>query len=493
MSYRFFAKGLLLLLCLKLQKPVGVIVVIIYDLLYDDILYCFLERECRYTIRVDDEDVGDADINHGHCDLTIIKMPFVNKKMAFSNKLKEAQRGGDKVRILRMSNAFIDAMFVTRKKKAAEQNPMTLSLNELELGVIGSIIVMICKMWDVHAAIGRYLSINFIMSDTHKFTIVPNKDEFCVIRFADFMLEFNGETTTRKAFLKSKGFTRYPFQLLEINDLEPRNNKCLIDVVGYVTNVALDSPLAYRLYLSSTSSTLIVDDVKIPLLMWLKTNDSGVVLTKEILPVDNTKLKSATFLCEVKIDKVRTKKVWNYPSCEGDKCKKGNLDCKDGRFWCDSCNNLGDYPAIRLELEISDETSEAVDEEAFLGLPAALANIMGISHTLEFKSHTYYEHINYDSFTCWKVVTCKDVQEGASSTTVAANDASKAPEFKILNKTLAVATPSKSGEEKRRRREELKDSDAGASFVKDIQPKEGDVACSSDTRLRKRVVLDDLE
>nr|GFD25771.1 hypothetical protein [Tanacetum cinerariifolium] len=32
------------------------------------------------------------------------------------------------------------------------------------------------------------------------------------------------------------------------------------------------------------------------------------------------------------------------------------------------------------------------DEEASLGLPTALANIVGTSHTLELKSHTYYEH-----------------------------------------------------------------------------------------------------
>ncbi|GJY58827.1 uncharacterized protein Tco_0458719, partial [Tanacetum coccineum] len=221
-----------------------------------------------------------------------------------------------------------------------------------------------------------------------------------------------------------------------------------------------------RLYLSSTSSTLIVDDAKIPLLTRLKTNDSGVTLTKEILSMDNTTPKVGTLKnllmwaqnqkYDVTIDKVRTKKGWNYPSCGGDKCKKGNLDRKDGRFWCDSCNSSVDYPVIRykLELEISDETAEAVvvmfdetarvllncsassilecegqDEEASLGLPTALANI---------------------------VVTCEDVEKGASSATAAANDASKASELKRLNKAPAVATPSKSGEEKKQRRENLK-------------------------------------
>ncbi|GKD70889.1 reverse transcriptase [Tanacetum coccineum] len=144
--------------------------------------------------------------------------------------------------------------------KTVVQNPTTLLLNELELGVMRTIVVMICRMWDVHAATGRYLNTDFIGNVMHctakgsiahnflwlkegsiylvkNFTVVPNKDEFRLIRFADFMLEFDGETTVQKAFLKSDGFNRYPFELVEIDELEPTNNKYLIDVVGYVTNV----------------------------------------------------------------------------------------------------------------------------------------------------------------------------------------------------------------------------------------------------------------
>ncbi|GJV72200.1 retrovirus-related pol polyprotein from transposon TNT 1-94 [Tanacetum coccineum] len=269
-------------------------------------------------------------------------------------------------------------------------------------------------------------------------------------------------------------------------------------IVGFLMP---DSPLANRLYLSSTSLTLIVDDEKIPLLMRLNTDDSGVELTKEILLAENTIPKAGTLenllmwarnqKYDVKIDKLRTKKVWNYPSCRGDKCKKGNLDCKDGQFWCDSCNSSVDYPVIRyrLELEISDETAEVVvvmfdetarvllkcsassildykeqDEEASLGLPTALANI--------------------------KVVIGEDVEEDATSTTVVGNDASKASELKRLSKPPTVATPSKPVWICYVR-EELEDSDAEASFVTDNQPKGGDVACSSDKRKRKREELED--
>nr|GEY10893.1 hypothetical protein [Tanacetum cinerariifolium] len=41
-----------------------------------------------------------------------------------------------------------------------------LFLNELELGVTGLIVVMICRMWDVNTSTGRYLSTDFIVSDS---------------------------------------------------------------------------------------------------------------------------------------------------------------------------------------------------------------------------------------------------------------------------------------------------------------------------------------
>ncbi|GJW04387.1 nucleic acid-binding, OB-fold protein [Tanacetum coccineum] len=70
---------------------------------------------------------------------------------------------------------------------------------------------------------------------------------------------------------------------------------------------------------------------------------------------------SSTFNCKVRIDNVRTKKGWNYPSCGGSKCKKG-IERKAGSFWCDSCNKSVEYPVLRfrLELDISDQTASTV-------------------------------------------------------------------------------------------------------------------------------------
>nr|GEV17021.1 hypothetical protein [Tanacetum cinerariifolium] len=302
--------------------------------------------------------------------------------------------------VLKYSFSFLDWINMTCQKE--------VMLNQLELGVMGMIVVMICRMWDLNYATGRYLSTDFIVFDqkvystlsdcpytlpdvmfgsnanqlqlhgnlmhctargnvTHNFLrlkegaiysvknfiVQPKKDDFRVLRFAHFMLEFDGDTVVGKSSVSSDGFDHAD---------------------GYVTNIGrtthqksgsktLDFHLANnRLYLSSTSSTLIVDDEQIFVLKRLKTDDSGVELTKEMLLTDNTAAKagtlenllmwarnwkydSLTFHCVVKIDKVKTKKGWNYPSCSGEKCKKGNLDCKDGRFWCDSCNTSVDYPS----------------------------------------------------------------------------------------------------------------------------------------------------
>ncbi|GJW86163.1 ATP-dependent DNA helicase PIF1-like protein [Tanacetum coccineum] len=226
--------------------------------------------------------------------------------------------------------------------------------------------------------------------------------------------------------------------------------------------------------------------------------------------------QSATFLCEVKIDKVRTKKGWNYPSCGGEKCKKGALDRKDGHFWCDSCNSSVEYPVMRhrvvllytvqfkitlnelltmhselptcrysLELEISDNTAEVVvvmfDETTTSLLGCSASCILdseeqvyflapySTTHTLELKSHTYFEHGNYESFTCWNIVIAEDEEGGeggVSSGTVAANEASKVWICYV--------------------REWVEDSDVEESFVAESVSKEGDVACSSDTRKMRR-------
>nr|GEV03583.1 hypothetical protein [Tanacetum cinerariifolium] len=390
-------------------------------------------------------------------------------------------------------------------------NSEPMMLDQWELGVTGTIVVMICRMWDVSSASGRYLSTDFIVSDekanlmhctargniahnflwlkegaiysVKNFTLHPNKDDFRVLRFVHFLVEMDGDTVVRKSSVRPDGFARYPFP---------------ID----------------RLYLSSTSSTMIVDDEQIPILKQFKTDDSGIELAKELLPADSTgakagtlenllmwarnrKYDATTLHCSVRIDKIKTKRGWNYPSCGGEKCKKSNLDRKQGCFWCDSCHSSVDYPTVVV---MFDETAKSVVKcsagsigEEETGLPLALANMVGTLHTLELKFNSYYKHANYESFTCWSVVLEEALNESGSFGKLAAGGDPKTGVFVPLTTTSSVTTPLKPGEHKKPRSKERHNSDVEESFMADSKTKGSNVGCSSKAEKRRMLVLDSSE
>ncbi|KAL6559239.1 hypothetical protein OROHE_006608 [Orobanche hederae] len=260
-----------------------------------------------------------------------------------------------------MSNKASGSMSASGGKSIqfADDN-CSLFLEQLDTGVSGTIVVMICRIWDVNATTGRYLSTDFVVCDAKvslkegcvysikNFIVQPNKDEYRIIREDPFMLEFDGSTTTRKVSANSEGFIGYPFELADLDDIEPTNNKYLIDVAGYVTNVGrtthqksgsrtLDFFLANKrgqsirvtlwgglgdiliekktkhvglcpvvitalnakqynnkLYLSSSSSTVIYENDDIPALIDLKVEMSSVELNKAIVPADFSEPKDGT-------------------------------------------------------------------------------------------------------------------------------------------------------------------------------------------------------
>nr|GFD00647.1 hypothetical protein [Tanacetum cinerariifolium] len=111
---------------------------------------------------------------------------------------------------------------------------------------------------------------------------------------------------------------------------------------------------------------------------------------------------------------------------------------------CQAYEKVVDYPVLRFPLEIyvSDKTTSTVvvmfdepakellkcsadslaadDESGFgytnhAGLPLALANIIGTTHTLEMKSHTYYEHGTFESFSCRRIALEEVVEVDSES------------------------------------------------------------------------------
>ncbi|GKD79321.1 reverse transcriptase domain-containing protein [Tanacetum coccineum] len=139
---------------------------------------------------------------------------------------------------------------------APSQSNRLLLLDELEVDGTSSIIVMVGRVCDINTTTGRYLSTDFVVSDSKgnmihctakatiahnflrlkeggiflikNFAVLPNKDEFRVFRHDMFMLEFDGSTTIRKVSANSVGFVRYTFQLVDFDDIELTNNKYMI-------------------------------------------------------------------------------------------------------------------------------------------------------------------------------------------------------------------------------------------------------------------------
>nr|GEV80195.1 hypothetical protein [Tanacetum cinerariifolium] len=245
--------------------------------------------------------------------------------------------------------------------KGSESNS-EIVLDQLGLNLTGTIIMMLGRMWDVSAVTGRYLSIDFVVSDAKGnmihcsakatmsynflrlkeggiyfvkiFAVKPNKDEYRILKNDVYMLEFNGSTTISKASVKADGFVRYPFQLYVTNvgttnhlksssrnlDFHLANhspsglhfgvvNDALIDkktkqtgVCPVILSAACPKKYNNKVYLSSTSSTVIYDD--------------DAILAIKALKKANT-----------------TRKEWKFPSCGSDTCKKG-LTCTGLKWTC---------------------------------------------------------------------------------------------------------------------------------------------------------------
>ncbi|GKC73472.1 ATP-dependent DNA helicase PIF1-like protein [Tanacetum coccineum] len=404
--------------------------------------------------------------------------------------------------------------------KTATAEPQLFS-KKLELGVTGTIVLMFCRMWDVYAATGRYLSTDFVVCDSKgstmhatargtivhnflklkeggiysvkNFVVQPNKDEFRVIKNATFMLELDGATSIQKVFVKPDGFIRFPFQFVDFDHLETINNKYLIDAAG-------------RLYLSSTSSTLILDDEEIPEVKQLKADSSGAEFNKEILPIGCSEAKFGTLensLLLIHHEALTTSNTFpvGYLPLYGE-----HRQCQD-QEWLE----FSILRRYRLELEVLDDTAEVVvvmfnetatslvkctadsmveyedqqgDEHS--PLPQALTNIVGTSHTLEFKSQTYYKHMTYESFTCWRIVTAERMGESGGSSMAGGSRTSETPKFKWLLRHPSVTTPSKVDEGKKQKR-----GDAKASFVAETQAASRVGGSRLDKRKNKRHVVDD--
>nr|GEU39852.1 ATP-dependent DNA helicase PIF1-like [Tanacetum cinerariifolium] len=208
--------------------------------------------------------------------------------------------------------------------------------------------IQIWRVWDVNAVIGYYLSTDLVVSDS-----------------------------------------RNLFQLIDFDRIEPANNKYLID----------------KLYLSSTSSTIIYDNDDNPCLQELKTSESFGEQKKEGLAIDACRPREGT---------LENLLIW----------------ARNRKDDCTVLFTLGPRSLLckyMLKVVVADDTAHTIilmfndiaiellkclaksllgageDEDDESSLPTTIRNLIGTTHVLEIKSHTYYEYGTFESFTCWKI------------------------------------------------------------------------------------------
>nr|GEV60056.1 hypothetical protein [Tanacetum cinerariifolium] len=241
-------------------------------------------------------------------------------------------------------------------------------------------------------------------------------------------------------------------------------------------------------------------------------SEDEVSLSHTAVHTDYSQAKERT----VKIDDTRSRKGWNFPVDGGEKCKNG-VERKNGSFWCQACEKAVDYLVMRfwLELYVFDKTASTVmvmfdgpakellkcsadslatadNESGFgnadhAGLPLTLANIISTTHTLEMKSHTYYKHATFESFTYWRIAPEEVVDVDSESSNMNTYAEVNITKVKRLATKPSIATSSKLTEEKGKR-EELEDSDDEVTGDMDDGGVDGKESSLTDIRKKKRIL-----
>nr|GEY03886.1 hypothetical protein [Tanacetum cinerariifolium] len=244
-----------------------------------------------------------------------------------------------------------------------------------------------------------------------------------------------------------------------------------------------------KIYIRTSSSCTVYDDDDILCIQELKAESSSVKPTNTVLAVEsslpregtlenlliqacNYQNNTVTFHCMVMIENFKNKKGGTTHPAVMQSAEKVPPD------------NLGNGSVkhvtglLTIQFSVADDTTstvvvmfndtatklilcsakslmvgddEGADAYSDSNLPTTIRNLVGTTHVLEIKSHTYYEYGSFESFTCWKINSSDPVDDAASSSTptLIADEASLS--FKRLAKHLTVKTPSKPNEEKKKK------------------------------------------
>ncbi|XP_071727900.1 uncharacterized protein [Rutidosis leptorrhynchoides] len=404
------------------------------------------------------------------------------------------------------------------------------------LNFCGGVIQLTAKSTVAHCFIPRLKEGSVYL--LKNFEVIPNRDSYRILRDNKFLIQLQGSTFLRRQqsadvvgcvlnvgtpHNPKKGTPTLEFELAnerytahgsadqgdivgKLGLLFPRPETCDKHTLLHHFKLSLCTKA-----LSSTSSTMIMDDTQIPDLSDFINKISSVEFsdTQEDLysgrhfppPKEGTladllalvrKGKNSAgdvFKCKIELVNIRMNKGWHYTTCSICKAKKG-ITRKFCGYYCESCAKIVLEPIIRFRVQCDvrdataetmvvffDETAEQLtqitapvllaeqDEETCTTvLPNALANLLGTTQVVLIKTSSYYEHGTFESFNCIKVylddpvpetppygcdedITVPTVAEPVTHTNISPSSASKG-----LKRKIDVPTPAKDLERLNRRR-----------------------------------------
>ncbi|GKC90586.1 reverse transcriptase domain-containing protein [Tanacetum coccineum] len=374
--------------------------------------------------------------------------------------------------------------------------------------------------WDVYTITGRYLSMDFIMSDAKgnaihstakanvahnflrlkedsvysikNFVVQANKEEYRIFKDHAYMIEFDGAMSVRNTSVKGALLLTLDsaIRMTLRRGLGDALVEKKINNVGLypMVLISMNVKLYYnKLYLSSGSSTHILDDPQIPALraenrlLYMSTT---LRLRKARWKTYSSRLGTERML--VKINDIRTMMGWNFPSCGGDKCKKCVVR-KEGSFWCEACNRAFKFPVLRLELDVSHKTASTV--LVMFNEPAIELVKCSIDSLAKADDDVGLAYVD-DSFTCSRIAPEEVVEEDVGSSNVGASAEVNTKELKRLATKPSVATSSKPAEEQGKK-VDLEDSDEEVTCGMDDGQADATDSSVLNKRKKKRYIVDD--
>ncbi|GJS23495.1 DNA helicase PIF1, ATP-dependent [Tanacetum coccineum] len=283
----------------------------------------------------------------------------------------------------------------------SSQTKPHLFLDELEMDVTGTIFVMIGRVWDVNAVTGRYLSTDFVVTDSRELKTSESFDE-----------------------QKKEG--------LAIDSSRPREGT-LENLLIWARNRKNDT--------ATFHCKVMIENFRTKK-GWNYPSGGFEKCQKGVTQ------QNGQFIYEA------CNKAVDYPVF------RYKLEVVIADDTAHTVVMMFNDTATELLSSAESFLGAGEDKDDESNLPAAIRNLIGTHHVLEIKSHTYYEYGTFESFTCWKINLSEMVDDGASSSSQPLSADNLTLAMKRLSRHPSVCTPSKPIEEQKKRRAELEDSDA---------------------------------